>query len=159
MNPKPQARPLTPRQQAFVREYLIDLNATQAAIRAGYTATNAHVTGPRMLAFVGVREAVESAKGRRAESTDLTAEWVLQRLRENHAKAVELGQLSAANRAIELLGKHIGLFGDRLTVTVAPGTGVLAVPAADPAAWTQAAIAQQTALLQRMPVIDSATAS
>ncbi len=49
---------LTPRQARFVAEYVIDLNATQAAIRAGYAATNADVQGPRLLGNPSVAAAI-----------------------------------------------------------------------------------------------------
>ena len=46
--------PLTPKQERFVEEYLIDLNATQAAIRAGYSAKTAEAQGSRLLSNVNV---------------------------------------------------------------------------------------------------------
>ena len=49
---------LTEKQQRFVEEYLIDLNATQAAIRAGYSAKTADQQGSRMLANVKVQQAI-----------------------------------------------------------------------------------------------------
>ena len=52
---------LTEKQQRFVDEYLIDLNATQAAIRAGYSAKTADVQGSRMLANVKVQQAISEA--------------------------------------------------------------------------------------------------
>ena len=45
---------MTPKQERFAQEYMIDLNATQAAIRAGYSAHTADVQGPRLLGNVGV---------------------------------------------------------------------------------------------------------
>ena len=71
---------LTPKQAQFVAEYLIDLNATQAAIRAGYSAKTAHVQGPRLLDVVAVAEAIDAAKSKREEATQIDANWVLQRL-------------------------------------------------------------------------------
>ena len=53
--------PLTPRQAAFVGEYLIDLNATQAAVRAGYSPHSATVEGARLLANAKVAAAVQEA--------------------------------------------------------------------------------------------------
>lgn len=49
---------LTPRQARFVSEYLVDLNATQSAIRAGYSARTAEQQGPRLLGNVGVQAAI-----------------------------------------------------------------------------------------------------
>jgi phage terminase small subunit len=68
-------------QEAFVREYLVDLNATQAAIRAGYSEKTAHVQGPRLLGNVRVAAAITTAKNALAErhQVDLdtiVAEWV-----------------------------------------------------------------------------------
>lgn len=71
---------MTPKQQRFVDEYLIDLNATQAAIRAGYSAKDADVQGPRLLGNVGIAAAVAKAKAERAEHTGIDAKWVLKRL-------------------------------------------------------------------------------
>ncbi len=71
---------LTPKQERFVQEYLIDLNATQAAIRAGYSAHTANEQGARLLTNVSVRSAVEEAKKSRAERTEITQDRVLQEL-------------------------------------------------------------------------------
>ena len=68
---------LTAKQRIFVAEYLKDLNATQAAIRAGYSEKTAHAQGPRMLDNVGVREAIAAATSARAEKLEITAERVL----------------------------------------------------------------------------------
>jgi phage terminase small subunit len=71
---------LAAKQQRFVEEYLIDLNATQAAIRAGYSKKTADVQGPRLLGNVGVAAAISEAQAKRAERTKIDADWVLQRL-------------------------------------------------------------------------------
>lgn len=71
---------LTPKQEAFVREYLCDLNATQAATRAGYSARTANEQGSRLLANVSVRSAIEAAKAKRAERVEITQDRVLQEL-------------------------------------------------------------------------------
>lgn len=71
---------LTKKQRLFVREYLVDLNATQAAIRAGYSAKTAHSAGPRMLTNVGVQAAIQEAMGKRAEKLELSADTVLREL-------------------------------------------------------------------------------
>ena len=60
---------MTPKQAGFVEEYLVDLNATQAAIRAGYSPKTAEVQGSRLLANAKVREAVEIGKEARSERT------------------------------------------------------------------------------------------
>lgn len=66
--------------QAFVREYLLDLNATQAAIRAGYSAKDADVQGPRLLGNAGIAAAIKEALDARAERTKINADYVLNRL-------------------------------------------------------------------------------
>lgn len=71
---------LTPKQQRFKDEYLLDLNATQAAIRAGYAERSADVTGARLLANANVRAAIDSAQSNRAAETQINAAWVLKRL-------------------------------------------------------------------------------
>jgi len=71
---------LTPKQRAFVREYLIDLNATQAAIRAGYSENTAHAIGHENLSKPEIADAIVSAMELRAKRTDITADRVLQEL-------------------------------------------------------------------------------
>lgn len=55
------ARKLTDKQKKFVEEYLIDLNATQSAIRAGYSPKTANEQGARLLANVSIQEAISKA--------------------------------------------------------------------------------------------------
>ena len=71
---------LTPKQQRFVEEYLIDLNATQAAIRAGYSEKTAKVIAAQNLSKLNVQEAIEEAQSKRAEQTQIDAAYVLKRL-------------------------------------------------------------------------------
>lgn len=98
-------RPLKPRQQRFVDEYLKDLNATQAAIRAGYSARNADVTGPALLGNLGVSRAIASAKEARAQATGITAARVLAELEalafsdHTHYEVDDDGRLTLASDA------------------------------------------------------------
>lgn len=71
---------LTPRQERFVAEYLIDLNAKQAAIRAGYSAKTAEVQGCRLLRNAQVVAAVIEGKDKRSAATGITQERVLREL-------------------------------------------------------------------------------
>ena len=71
---------LTVRQQAFVAEYLVDLNATQAAIRAGYSSKGADVTASKLLVVPKVARAVAEAFAARAKRTEIEADTVLREL-------------------------------------------------------------------------------
>lgn len=68
---------LTDKQKRFVTEYLVDLNATQAAIRAGYSEKTACEQGARLLANVKVQAAVQKGKAERAKRTEITQDRVL----------------------------------------------------------------------------------
>lgn len=72
--------PLSAKQAQFVQEYLIDLNATQAAIRAGYSVNTATAQSSRLLANVNVAKAVETAMAARANRTHITQDRVLKEL-------------------------------------------------------------------------------
>jgi phage terminase small subunit len=72
--------PLTDKQARFVEEYLVDLNATQAAIRAGYSRATANEQGSRLLANVSVSDAIAAAQAERSKRTQINADWVLERL-------------------------------------------------------------------------------
>lgn len=71
---------LTPKQQRFVEEYLIDLNGTQAAIRAGYSPKSADVHCTRMLGNASVRHAVDTAMAARSARTGVTQDRVIREL-------------------------------------------------------------------------------
>ena len=68
---------LTPKQQRFVDEYLIDLNATQAAIRAGYSPKSAGRFAQELLLKTHIAQAIEQAKAERSERTKITQDEVL----------------------------------------------------------------------------------
>lgn len=72
---------MTPKQTRFVAEYLVDLNATQAAIRAGVPEKSAKTIGPRWLAHVGVAAAIAEGKAKQLEKADLSAARVLEEYR------------------------------------------------------------------------------
>jgi phage terminase small subunit len=133
---------LTPKQQCFVDEYLIDLNATQAAIRAGYSEKTAKQQASRLLTIVDVAAAVAEAKQERSEATKIDAEWVLRQAVELHRRCMQeirpannpktgkqihddkgnalfTFNAAAASRALELIGKHIEVaaFKERLEVS------------------------------------------
>lgn len=71
---------LRPKHVRFVQEYLIDLNATQAAIRAGYSAKTAEQQGPRLLGNAGIAKAIFEAEQRRSARTEIAADAVLHEL-------------------------------------------------------------------------------
>ncbi len=72
---------LTPKQEMFCREYLIDLNGTQAAIRAGYSPKTANEQAAGLLAKPSIQEYVQSLMDRRAKRIEVTADMVLDELR------------------------------------------------------------------------------
>ncbi|MGI8766582.1 MAG: terminase small subunit [Gemmatimonadaceae bacterium] len=73
-------RPLTPKQARFVEEYLTDLNATQAAIRAGYSPKTAYAIGVENLRKPVIVTALEEAMRARSERTGVTADRVVEEL-------------------------------------------------------------------------------
>ncbi|HVL12678.1 MAG TPA: terminase small subunit [Gemmata sp.] len=100
---------LTPRQERFVQEYLIDLNATQAAIRAGYSDKGATVRGSELLANRNVAAALAERQRQREERTAVTQDWALRRL---VAEAEYTGDGSSHSARVSALGlamKHLGM--------------------------------------------------
>lgn len=97
------AMDLTPRQQRFVQEYLLDLNATQAAIRAGYSRKTAKAIGSRLLTNVDVAQAVADAQAKRAERLELTAASITKQLMSIVDLAEADGSASGLNVARQAL--------------------------------------------------------
>lgn len=103
---------LTPRQQLFVDEYLVDLNATQAAIRAGYSAKTAKQAGSRLLTNVDVLAVVNKTRTSRAEKMEITAATVTARLLSIADKAEQMegpSALSVARQSLMDVAKLNGL--------------------------------------------------
>lgn len=73
------ARGLTAKQQRFVEEYIVDMNATQAAIRAGYSARTAEVIGYENLNKPQIADAIAEGRKKLSERTGITQEAVLRR--------------------------------------------------------------------------------
>lgn len=112
------AERLTPKQARFVEEYKVDLNATQAAIRAGYSRKTAYSMGQRLLKNAEIQKAIKAAQDECARRTAITQDYVLKKLREiadQSASDAPYSNLKYANklRALELLGKHLGVFEEK----------------------------------------------
>ena len=145
---------LAPKQQRFVEEYLIDLNATQAAIRAGYSPKTANEQGARLLVNVSIQKAIAKAMAERSKRTGVNQDRVIQELARiafvnpqnvinpedasvrMEAKEDDLAciqsikvktmdgakgksiereiKLNDKMKALELLGKHLGMFKDKV---------------------------------------------
>jgi phage terminase small subunit len=101
----------------FVEEFILDLNATKAAVRAGFSKKTARQQGSRLLSRVDVREAIEKAKKARAERIHLDQNFVIERLIAEATATGEGTTHAARVRALELLGKHQSMFIDRSDVT------------------------------------------
>ena len=104
---------MTPRQQRFVDEYLVDLNASQAAIRAGYSVRTAEQQGPRLLGNVEIATAVRSAQQARSERLQITQDDVLRGLRREATLTGDGSSHAARVSAWGLIGKHLGMFVER----------------------------------------------
>lgn len=110
---------LTPKQALFVREYLVDLNATQAALRAGYSKKTAAKIGSENLQKPAIKDALDKAMKKRAKTVEITAEKVLRDLEECREAARADKQYAPAIRASELQGRHLKMFVDRIEAKVA----------------------------------------
>lgn len=123
---------LTPKQDAFVREYLIDLNATQSAIRAGYSAKTAKEQAARLLSNVNVQGAIQSGVSARAKRTEITADYVLEVIRDTVERCRQAEPVkdkegkptgeykfdaNAVLKGAELLGKHLAMFKDKVELS------------------------------------------
>lgn len=129
---------LTPKQQRFVEEYLVDLNATQAAIRAGYSSRTANEQAARLSAKISISQAIAAAMEERSKRVEIDADYVLKNLVEIVERSMQRAPVFVgfgeqltdedgrsvwrfdgknAIRALELLGKHKGMWTDKVEMS------------------------------------------
>ena len=110
---------LTDKQKRFVDEYLVDLNATAAARRAGYSESNADQIASRLVGKSQVKEAIAERQECLQARTEVTQDWVIEKLKDLVARASEYDDaphMQVVNKSLELLGKHLGLYTDKVSL-------------------------------------------
>ena len=119
---------LNNRQMMFCKEYIIDLNATQAAIRAGYSEKTARTIGSKLLTNVDIQHEIQKLMKKRSDKTEVNSDDVLRSIKKTRdicerllVKTDEEGNESLDSVALngvtknnEQLGKHLKLFTDKV---------------------------------------------
>ena len=100
------------KQEAFAIEYLKDRNATRAAIRAGYSSKTARSIACELLARPDVQEFVKGKQREALESATITVDSIVEQLKDIAANP--LAKDADKIRALELIGKHLGMFTERV---------------------------------------------
>ena len=108
---------LTAKQERFVEKYLVDLNATRAAIRAGYSKATAYAIGHECLKKPEIAAALRGARRARARRLELTADDVLLEL---WLTAMTADRTRTRLVALSWIGKHLGMFTNNVRVTEEP---------------------------------------
>ena len=107
---------LTPKQARFVDEYMVDLNATQAAIRAGYSKKTARVIGGENLLKPALAEAITIAKEKLSQSTSWDAHFVREQMKEVLAECRGTNQNAVAAGLLNTMSKCEGMQSDNLKI-------------------------------------------
>lgn len=110
---------LTDMQEKFCEEYLVDLNMTQAAIRAGYSPSAAAAQASKLVDKPQVIQRIQELKAARSQKTAIDAEWVLRECVEsyhyNKERVIDrwggevMRNASQAAKFLEMAGKHVGV--------------------------------------------------
>ena len=134
----------TIRQDIFCNEFIVDLNATEAAIRAGYSVKSAKQIGSKLLTKVDLRTRISELMDERSKRTMVDADFVVRNLVEINARCQQSVPVmifdsvnkcllqkqdcegnhvwefdsNGANRALELLGRHLAMFTDKAKVNM-----------------------------------------
>lgn len=137
---------LRPKQAAFVQEYIVSLNATQAAKKAGYSAKTAKSVGQENLTKPDIQKAIQAALRDRSERTQVDADYVIKNLTEIVERSMQRAPVydmrgrqvrdengnnlwrfdaRGANKALELLGKHLGMFVDKKEISGPDGKSLM----------------------------------
>lgn len=99
--------PLTAKQERFCEEYIVDLNATQAAIRAGYSDNCASEIGYENLSKPQIAERIAEMKAERSQRTKVDADWVLTQASETFSECREKERYSAGASYLRMVGSHV----------------------------------------------------
>lgn len=104
---------MTHRQKSFVSEYIQSGNATQSAIKAGYSEKTAKEIGSRLLTNEEVQQAISDHQQRASDKADVSLEWWIKKV-----KAIAETAKSDATKvkALDLIGKHLGAYVNELSV-------------------------------------------
>ena len=105
---------LNPKQEAFCREYVIDSNGKQAAIRAGYSKKTAEVQASRMLSYVKVQEYIQSMRDKATSKTELTLDYVLGLVIDFAENGEQEGNKV---KATDMLMKHLGAYTEKIELS------------------------------------------
>lgn len=130
MSKQPDNKKLTDKQEMFCREYLIDLNATQAAIRAGYSEKTANRVASENLSKLDIQSRIAELKQERQDRVSIDADYVLKQAVKLHERCMQevkpkmiagsqvkdengnnlfVFDSSGAAKALELIGKHVNV--------------------------------------------------
>lgn len=115
---------LTPKMRAFVAELMVDNNASQAVLRAGYKTGNPDKHAAELMAHPLVKAAVDEAFAKKEDRLEVKGEWVLNRLIRIADKTEDMDKFNEAIRAIELIGKTMGMFKERQEVSGPDGEAI-----------------------------------
>lgn len=110
---------LTDKQVRFIDEYMIDMNASAAYLRAGYECNEAtaRANASRLLTNANILAEIDNRQKKVQEKAGLSVEWLINEFIENHKMAKQLGEVANSNKSLELLGKHLGMFKDKVEIT------------------------------------------
>jgi len=111
---------LTPKQNKFCLELLKDFNASQAALRAGYSKKNYGHIGWELLQKTTIQQRLQELTAKQAEKAELSVEWIIKELKQMYERCQSSlrtpGAIAGATKQLELLGKHLAMFSDKLIV-------------------------------------------
>ena len=111
---------LNERQKEFVRQFLIWHNGTLAYKKAGYKFKDDRVAGicaAKMLGLAKVDAEIKRRQKSREKRTEITADLVVQETWANYERCLSLEELAAANKALEMLGRHTGAFPNKMELS------------------------------------------
>jgi phage terminase small subunit len=118
---------VTPKQKAFVDAYLVDRNATQAAVKAGYSKKTAKQQGSRLLTNADVQQAVDAGTQHASAIAGVTAAWVLQEQQALYT-TTKATEPEVARKCLRDIGEHLGMYVERVESTTTNVTYVVKAP-------------------------------